>query len=119
MRSAPTITTSTSPRLMRWPAMLSVMSVQGMPSCTSSHAVSYEMPGHGGGNEGAGVPFLHLFPRGEPRALELRAGFVGDPRIVFALGSPDAPERRAVAGRRERAGVARGHDARALADELR
>src|SRR5438067_1344958 len=39
MRSAPTTITSTSPLLMRWPAMLSVMSVQGIPSCTSSHAV--------------------------------------------------------------------------------
>ena len=40
MRSAPTITASTSPLAIRCPAMLSVTSVQGMPSCTHSQAVS-------------------------------------------------------------------------------
>ena len=40
MRSAPTITASTSPRAIRWPAMLSAMSVVGMPSLDSSQAVS-------------------------------------------------------------------------------
>src|SRR6266705_35680 len=39
MRSAPTITTSTFPRLMRWPAELSVMSVTGILSRISSQAV--------------------------------------------------------------------------------
>ncbi len=42
-RSVPTTTAWTSPRLITWPAMLSVIRVTGMLSCTSSHETRCEI----------------------------------------------------------------------------
>ena len=60
---------------------------------------------------------LHQLPRGEPRALQIGPRFVGDHRDVLAFRRADDAERGAVAGGRERAGVAVGHDARAFRDQ--
>ena len=61
------------------------------------------------------------FPDGEARALQERAGFIGENIDVFAGsdGRADHAERGAIAGRGERAGVAVREHGLAVRDERR
>ena len=83
-------------RRMKWPAMLSVISGHG-------DAVLLQLPG------------------GEPGALQAGAGLVGEHVRVAcpARGGADDAERGAVAGGRERAGVAVGEDTALAGHQLR
>ena len=86
---------SISPSLITWAAMLSQMSVTSMPS-------------------------LQQLPRRQPRALEKRARLVGEDGDALALlhrGADDA-ERRAVARRGQRTGVAVREHAPAVRHDL-
>src|SRR6267378_2966745 len=117
MRSAPTMTTSTSPRLIRWPAMLSVISVHGMPSCT--HSQGGAMAGRG---EGARIAMSHdacpvwneLRAQLAHRAVRSQVLFKDRVGLCFeifralhALESPEEIDRRRAAFRQRRMALRR------------
>ena len=79
------------------------------------------MAGHVVGDEGGGDVVLLQFPDGEARALQERAGFVGEDVDALAGfdGRADDAEGGAVAGGGERAGVAVGEDGAAIGHERR
>ena len=79
-----------------------------------------EVPGHAVGDERDVDPLLLKLPRGEPRALQVRPGLVGEDGDALASldRRADHAEGRAVAGRGERAGVAVREDRGRVAEEL-
>ena len=82
-------------------------------------AALHQVPGHVVGDQRDRDRFLHHLPGGEPRALQERPRLVGDHGDALACiaGRAHDAQRRAVTGRRERAGVAVGHDARPVAHQ--
>ena len=79
-------------------------------------ALAHERTGHALGDHGRRHLIAQELPRREPRALQERAGLVGkhlDDLPLLGRGA-DHAERRAVAGRGERAGIAVREDAGVL-----
>ena len=71
-------------------------------------AGAHQRSGHALGDDRGVDALAHQLPRGQARALQERTRLVGDDRDPLALldGRADHAERRAVAGRGQRAGVA-------------
>ena len=80
---------------------------------------AHQEAGHVVGDQGDGDVFLNHFPGRQPRALQERAGFIGDHLDALAgfnSGADDA-ERRAMATRGQRARVAMREHARAIVQQ--
>ena len=77
-------------------------------------ALAHQRRAHVVGDDGRVDAVAHQLPRGEPRALQERPRLVGEhrDRLAGLDRAADDAERRAVAGRRQRAGVAVGQDVR-------